>query len=300
MRFLAVLSVSASVAICGQASAQRAVGSVPLSDASVANAGGGILMASGGRAVMYGSNTVTAAKDHSAAITLERGGEIRVCQTTNLHLSTAADDSLLMGIDRGSLEVRMKTRSGDVVVTPDLRFTMSEPGTLDLQMRVTTNGDTCVDNRGRSAPTLKISSAFGDSSYELHGGQHVMFEHGSLREVVDHEMVPCGCPPDERKAVAPQVAGAGPTTPAQAAAAHPFPEAVSEGLAQSQPLPPDAPGQTHVQVATTLGYDAGRARQADDDDAIANPLSGTHPAPASAKHGFFHSLSSFFKRLFVR
>ena len=278
--------------------AQRPVGSVSTEDAAVSNAGGGILMASGGRAVMFGSSTVTAARDHSAAITLNRGGEIRVCMTTNLHLSAAPDDSLLMGLDRGSLEIRMKSKSGDVVMTPDLRFTIGDPGTLDLQMRVTANGDTCVDNRGSGAPSLKITSSFGDTNYELHGGQHVMFEHGSLREVVDHENVPCGCPPDERK-VAPQVAGNGSMTPAQAAAAaHPFPEAQSEGLAEAQPLPPDTPGQTHVQVATTLGYDPAHPEAS---DTPASPSQAASAQPSAKKSGgFFSAIGHFFKRLFVR
>ena len=196
-----VVLAALAIALCGSqsASCQRPVGSVSTEDAAVSNAGGGILMASGGRAVMFGSSTVTAAKDHSAAITLDRGGEIKVCQTTNLHLAAAADDTLLMGLDRGSMEIRMKAKSGDVVMTPDLRFTMAAIGQLDLQMRVTTNGDTCVDNRGKGAPTLRISSAFGDASYEVRGGQHVLFEHGNLREVVDHESTSCGCPPDERR-----------------------------------------------------------------------------------------------------
>ena len=135
------------------------------------------------------------------------------------------------------MELTMKARLGDVVVTPDLVLAMDQAGPLNLEMRVTTNGDTCVENRGSGAPLLKITDAFGEATYELKAGQHVLFEHGSLHEVVDAETTPCGCPPDEPKTVA--LADAllsggtttGPVTPAQAAQAHPFPAAVSEGLA---------------------------------------------------------------------
>ena len=38
--------------------------------------------------------------------------------------------------------------------------------------------------------------------YELAPDQHVLFEHGSLREVVDHETSPCGCPEPKGMSVA--------------------------------------------------------------------------------------------------
>ncbi len=284
--------------------AQQPVGSVSTADAAVTNAGGGILTAAGGRAVMFGSSTVTAARDHNATIALNRGGDLRVCQTTNLHLSAAADDSLMMGLDRGAIEIRMRSKSGDVLITPDLRFTMDGAGPLDLQLRVTPVGDTCVDNRGVSAPTLKITSAFGDASYEVKPGQHVLFERGNLREVVDHEATSCGCPPDALKPVLPSDPNA-PMTAAQSAAAHPFPAAVSEGLAEPSALPPDQPGQTHVQVATTLGYDPASphpaGENADASEPRAQASAGRAPvADAKQGGGFFHSIGHLFKRLFVR
>ena len=304
MRLSTVLRFSVLLGTTACLYAQQPVGSVSTTEAAVTNAGGGILTASGGRAVMFGSSTVTAARDHNAAVALNRGGDLLVCQTTNLHLSAAADDSLMLGLDRGAIEIRMRSKSGDVLITPDLRFTMDQTGPLDLQLRVTPVGDTCVDNRGLSAPTLKITSAFGDASYELKPGQHVLFEHGNLREVVDHETTSCGCPPDALNPVLPSDPNA-PMTAAQSAAAHPFPAAVSEGLAQPSALPPDQPGQTHVQVATTLGYDPATPHPAGENADVPEPRA---QAPASVVPvadtkqggGFFHSIGHLFKRLFVR
>jgi hypothetical protein len=275
----------------------------------VTNAGGAaVVETSGGLAVLRGSSTVTA-KDRTAAVRLERGGEIRVCQTSGLHVAESPDDSLLMGLDRGAMEIQMKTKAGDVVMTPDLRFTVAEAGArLDLEMRVSTNGDTCVDNRGHRAPTLKITDAFGETNYELKAGQHVTFEHGSLREVVDKETVPCGCPPAEKGvslADAALAGGAhkGPVTPQQAAAAHPFPAAVSEGLASPPPPPAEAPGVTHVQVATTLEYDPNAAKPAESTDAGATQDGASAAQPVAAKKssgGPLGAIGRFFKRLFVR
>src|SRR5271154_3793933 len=108
----------------------------------------------------------------------------------------------MLALDRGAIEVQMAATTHDVVTTPDLRFTMLGDGPLDLQLRVTRNGDTCVENRGALAPVLNIADQFGEAAYELKAGQHVLFEHGSLKEVVDHESSSCGCPPEPSMTVA--------------------------------------------------------------------------------------------------
>jgi hypothetical protein len=307
MRLVWLVGASMLVGAATQGYAQagaKPIGTVSTNDAVVTNAGGAaVVETSGGVAVLRGSSTVTA-KDRTAAVRLERGGEIRVCQTSGLHVAESPDDSLLMGLDRGAMEIQMKTKAGDVVMTPDLRFTVAEAGArLDLEMRVSTNGDTCVDNRGHRAPTLKITDAFGETNYELKAGQHVTFEHGSLREVVDKETVPCGCPPAEKGvslADAALAGGAhkGPVTPQQAAAAHPFPAAVSEGLASPPPPPAEAPGVTHVQVATTLEYDPNAAKPAENAGVNQDEAPAAQPAPATKSSG--GPLGAFFKRLFVR
>jgi hypothetical protein len=60
-------------------------------------------------------------------------------------------------------------------------------------------GDTCVDNAGVNAPYVLVSSVFDGGAYRVQPGQRVMFQHGSLHEVVDQEKEPCGCPPDAPK-----------------------------------------------------------------------------------------------------
>ena len=82
----------------------------------------------------------------------------------------------------------------DVILTPDLRFTVEAGGAYDLRLRVTREGDTCVENAGTGAPVLMLNEAFSAASYRVMPGQHVLFEHGSLREVVDNEHSACGCP----------------------------------------------------------------------------------------------------------
>ena len=328
------LLVDASVCL-----AQQSIGTVGIADATVS----GALEVTNGRAVLMGASTVTA-RDHTAEIELKRGGSVKVCSTSGLHITAgkgAVDTPLMLALDRGAVEIATRATTNDVVMTPDLRFTLKSPGMLDLRMRVARNGDTCVENRGAAAPMLSVTDQFGEATYELHGGQHVLFEHGSLKEVVDHESEPCGCPVEPVVSVADLgVTGGTPAAPGSEVAArtaaeqHPFPAAVSAGLAPASALPPQAPaGQVHAQVSTTMSYgadgnavsagagsDTGVAGAAPKSTAAQSASANTKetspaktdtsapetagraqappPPPAPSPGNVFHSIGRFFKKLF--
>ena len=230
-------------------------------------------------------STVTAGKV-MLPIHLTRGGQLDLCATTQLHLSQENNPSdpnspLMLALDHGAIEAHYSVgKNSDVVLTPDLRILISGPGWADVRIRVNEQGDTCVANRGKDAPYLTVSEQMGPGVYRVQANQRVIFEHGSVRNVVDNEAQPCGCP-----AAAPvmSVASAGTTSgkenaiakPGDAVAAkaapansHPdgpsstpadtaFPLAESEGLAAPPALPtkPVVPaGEIHNQVTTTLAY----------------------------------------------
>jgi hypothetical protein len=322
---------------------QQSIGSVGIADATVS----GALEVTNGRAQLLGASTVTA-RDRTAEVALNRGGSVRVCATSGLHLNAgkgAIDAPIMLALDRGAIELAIRATTSDVVMTPDLRFTLKSPGPLDLRLRVARNGDTCVENRGAAAPALSVADQFGESSYELHPGQHVLFEHGSLKEVVDNEHEPCGCPPEPVVSVADAgVTGATPAAPGSivaseppkaAAEQHPFPAALSAGLAPAS-APPQAPaGTVHAQVSTTMSYGTGGASDGTGSDtatteAATAPAPGKStvtlapstartvsapnqepptstattraqappPAPAPPPADVFHSIGRFFKKLF--
>jgi hypothetical protein len=316
-RVSSVVSVFAAFALLsatlGVAWAQQPIGTVGVQDATVA----GALVITNGRAVLVGSTTVTA-RDHAAEVALNRGGAVRVCSTSGLHVTSgksaaeASPDPLMLALDRGAIEVQMTATTSDVVMTPDLRFTLGGDGPLDLQLRVTRNGDTCVENRGAKAPVLRVAEQFGDATYELRAGQHVLFEHGSLKEVVDHESSSCGCPPEPTMTVAdallnPGAAGNG-GTEKTAAEEHPFPAAVSEGLAPVAAVPQAPAGVAHAQVSATLNSGDG-ADSTTEPRALAGgsanaAVGAAAPLPAvqptAPKRGVFHAVGRFFRRLVGR
>jgi hypothetical protein len=299
---------------CGVGWAQQPIGTVGVQDATIR----GALEVNNGRAILVGSATVTA-NNHVADVALNRGGSVRVCATSGLH-ATAGNSSagaatasmpLMLALDRGAIEVQMPGTTSDVVMTPDLRFTLGSDGPLDLQLRVTRNGDTCVENRGAKAPMMHVSEQFGNATYELRAGQHVLFEHGSLKEVVDNETSSCGCPPEPAMTVADALvsAGTGATGSGDAAKTaaeqHPFPAAVSEGLAPVAAVPQTPAGVVHAQVSATLNSGGGDDSTTAAASGVAAPASTptavvTQPPaaqPAAPRKGVFHAIGRFFRRL---
>jgi hypothetical protein len=292
----------------------------------------GSMSVENGRASIGNDGTVTAG-DSTAMVKLARGGDMEVCASTRVHLSrdttvAGADDSALMiALDRGALEANyVPGKYSDVLLTPDLRILISGPGTADLRVRVNEKGDTCVDNRGVGAPYVTVTSNFAGGVYRVQANQRVMFEHGSLDEVVDNEPEPCGCPTTAAPVVvasdsaAANTNGANSTneaTPATAAAvaANPFPLAQSEGLAAAPAAPEKPvvpPGEAHAEVQAPITYDAAKTPNpglpgaagpvpvATESDPVNAEIAVVQPmqAPVKKHGGFFHSIGHFFSKVF--
>jgi hypothetical protein len=247
--------------------------------------------------VIAASGSVTAASETTRVI-LPRRGELRVCASTSIKL--AADSSvptgetpgLLMAMDHGAVEMSFAMsgaapNNADVLLTPDFRILISGPGSADVKVRLGQQGDTCVDNSGTDGPYVLVSSVFEGGAYRVQPGQRVMFQHGSLREVVDEEKESCGCPP-------------------AAAKGNEFPIAQSEGLA---PLPKPAAGAAGETAATSVPVGPLVYKSTDHaTEPVALPTAPTvatadaeaaAPKPANKpKAGFFGKIGHFFRRIF--
>ena len=263
------------------------------------------LSVANGRATIGNNGTVTAG-EKTADITLARGGILHLCATTALHMAmdrsvekSGADTAaagLMLSLDRGAFEATYTPgQYSDVILTPDLRILVSGPGHADLKLRVNRQGDTCIDNHAGAdgeAPYITVSSMMEGGLYRVRPGQRVMFEHGSLQQVVDNEAESCGCP--SAAPVVESKAGGPSSTPADTS----FPTAVSEGLTPATAAAPAEPivpaGQAHAQVTASLGYEAGQPLPPPPPTAAAAPP----PAPAPQKRGFFGRVGHFFSHIF--
>src|SRR6202522_2234996 len=258
MRFLLIASL---LLVAPFLLAQQPIGRTSATEVQVS----GAVDISHGETTLGNGSEITAGKQ-AVKITLERGGELRLCSTSSVHLSKdrsiddPANSALMIALNRGAIEASYDVgKYSDVLLTPDLRILISGPGQANLSIRVNTKGDTCVDNHGANAPYVTVTSQLEGGAYRVLPDQRVNFQHGSLREVVDHEPEPCGCP----AVPVTSVASAGATTanpappgrpvggPSSTAADTAFPIAESEGLAappapSSTPVVP--PGETHAQV----------------------------------------------------
>jgi hypothetical protein len=305
MRFLLLFVLFAPLL-----AAQQPIGRTTATEVQVS----GAVDISHGETMLGNGSAITAGKQ-AVKITLQRGGELRLCSTSTVHLSKdrsiedPVSSALMMALDRGAIEANYDVgKYSDVLLTPDLRILISGPGQAQLSIRVNTQGDTCVDNHGPGAPYVTVSSQLEGGAYRVLPDQRVNFEHGSLSEVVDHEPEPCGCPPVPVTSVA---SGGPSSTPADTA----FPIAESEGLA-APPTPPTAPavpaGQTHAQVTVPLTYNGEKPAAV---PAAAPASSPPAPAPAApappptpppeaalppptSQGGFFHRIGHFFSRIF--
>lgn len=333
---LVALGVVLMGALAVPAVAQTAVGTMPVADAKVT----GAVSVSDGQVAMSSGASVMAS-ERGARISLVRGGEVSVCANSAVHLASGSHaGEVMVSLDRGAVELRGALgQFSDVVLTPDLRILVSGPAAEDVRVRTNQQGDTCVDNRapaasasggaasdggaaiGPDAPYVTVTEQLGTGVYRVQAGQRVMFEHGSVAAVVDHEKEPCGCPP----VVAPQnlVAEtmAGPATAASpgadAKAKTPeFPLAQSEGLAPAPPAPtePAVPaGVPHAQVTIPFAYDgshppaaaetagpppAAPATAASTTEVTATAPASATPAPVNSGGDLWSAVKHFFGKMF--
>jgi hypothetical protein len=328
MRFLPIGLLAFGVPLL---SAQQPIGRTSATEVQVS----GAVDISHGEMLLGNGSEITAG-NQAVKITLQRGGSLRLCSTSSVHLSKdrsvddPASSALMMALDRGAIEASYDVgKYSDVLLTPDLRILISGPGQANLSIRVNTKGDTCVDNHGANAPYITVTSQLEGGAYRVLPDQRVNFEHGSLREVVDHEPEPCGCPTTPSISVA----STGTTSANPAAPGHPvggpsstaadtaFPIAESEGLA-APPAPrnvPEAPsGETHAQVTVPLTYNGENPAPAPSaPPAPVSPPAAVAPAPQPAPApevasapvapvaaantgggGVFHRIGHFFARIF--
>lgn len=246
----------------------------------------GALQVMNGTAFITTSGTISSGAT-TAQVSLPQRGTLQVCASTTVKLTADASvpageaPGLMMAMDHGAVEANFSTgRNADTILTPDFRILIGGPGNASIKVRLGQGGDTCVDNPGSNAPYVLVTSVFDGSVYRVQSGQRVMFQHGSLHEVVDQEKEPCGCPPAEVRG-------------------NDFPLAQSAGLAPLSAAAPVAPATKAAPLAQPLVYNAG------DTATAATPPAAPTPTPAPAakpphhkNSGFFGRLGHFFRRLF--
>ena len=170
--------------------AQQTVGELYATDASVK---GAVILAGSGTSVLSGSQIAAGAQ--TATLKLERGGDVLVCPGTSLSVSTSQNGrQLLFSVSSGNLELDYPIGSAsDSLLTPDFRLLLPGPGKIHVAMRVSANGDTCVQSLPMNSSALEVSEAMGDASYQVKQDEAILFKGGHVQDATrTHQS--CGCP----------------------------------------------------------------------------------------------------------
>jgi hypothetical protein len=260
----------------------------------------GALEISAGKAIIAASGSVTSGSQ-TTEVLLPHRGVLRVCASTTVKL--AADSSvpagetpgLMMAFDHGAVEASFATwRNSDIFLTPDFRILIGGPGAAEVKVRLGQHGDICVDHSGVpgdksssqgwkagvNAPYVLVTSVFEGGDYRVQAGQRVMFQHGSVHQVVDNEKESCGCPP-------PLHPGTNEFPLAQSAGLAPLPTPAA-GVPMNNPTPP----QVEPLVYKSADHAAHPATEA------TPPVPQADKPAATKKQGFFGGIGRFFRRIF--
>jgi hypothetical protein len=296
---LLFLSVVLVLEMCCTAGAQQTLGELYATDARVK---GAVILAGSGTGVLSGSSI--AAGGQNATLKLERGGSLLVCSGTNLSVNASQSGrELLFSLNSGNLEMNYPLgAAADTLLTPDLRLLLPGPGTVHVAVKVTPQGDTCIQSLPWNVAAIVVSETMGDATYQVKPDESVLFKGGHLSEAAATKQN-CGCPVSQPQT---QVAKAPPPPPPPA---------------ESNPIPPApkplADQDVHIVVSTPLVFRANdplpdfaemvatlklEHNQALELEPGVVPLTPPQNTPAVAqkeqKHGFFNKVGAFFATIF--
>jgi hypothetical protein len=159
----------------------------------------------------------------------------------------------MLATGAGSLEIeyQLKQQAADVVITPDFNVALVGPGAFHFALGINKKGDTCVKPLAGNESEITFSELLGTGIYKA-GPDQMMVVRGGKLDGKTTLTGDCGCPP---------------AAPVMRAEAQPSPTPASETPKPAEqvavtsnettsPLPPDKPGQVHVQVDTPFVFSA--------------------------------------------
>ena len=226
--------------------AQQPIGQLYATDASVK---GSVMLAGSGTNVLSGSSIEAGAQ--AATLKLDRGGDLLVCEGTKLSItSSRTGRELLLSLNSGNLELNYPLGTeADTLLTPDLRLLLPGPGTVHIAVRVSAQGDTCVQSLPWNASAIVISESMGDATYQVKPDEAVLFKSGHLNQATKSKQN-CGCPRSVPAVVAktslPPVPA--PTQPSAASPLASAPSSSNSGTVPTQTTAAAAPPEQHLAV----------------------------------------------------
>jgi hypothetical protein len=183
---------------------------------------------------------------------LYRGGQVRLCPHTSMTVNSGRF-GLTFAVNTGSLEVDYSwlQRGADFLMTPDFSIQLQAPSRYHFAIGINSTGDTCVKTLPGNSGYLQFSELMSAATHSVRPAESVVFHNGKLESSTPLPATEsCGCPEPP-----PMVEASAQSAPAQQT-----PQgtqgAIRTNRDQTQPLPPDYPGQVHVEVDTPFVFSA--------------------------------------------
>lgn len=211
-------------------------------------------LAGSGMSVYSGSEL--AAGIAPATLKLVRGGQVRICPHSGLNV-TSSNHGLMLATGAGNLEIEYQLDQGaaDVLITPDFNVALAGPGTFHFALGINKTGDTCIKPLPGNASEVTFSELLGTGIYKAQPDQTLVFKAGKV-DARAELTTDCGCPPPAP--VMRAEAQPGPTpSPTKDQSATSLGEHVAVATSEpTAPLPPDKPGQVHIEVEAPFVFSA--------------------------------------------
>jgi hypothetical protein len=180
-----------------------------------------------------------------ATLKLVRGGQVRICPRSGLSIN-AGNRGLMLATGVGAVEIdyHLDQPQFDVIVTPDFNVQLIGSGTFHFALGVNKQGDTCIKPLPGNTSEIMLSELMGSSSYKAKADEAALFLAGKLNQ---HTSLTeeCGC-----SVAAPVLRAEADPPKNDAAPSEQVPSEVTD------PLPPDKPGQVHLEVDTPFVFNA--------------------------------------------
>ena len=193
----------------------------------------------------------------SATLKLFRGGQVRICPRSGLSVTTSGQ-GLMLATGAGAIEIdyQLSQQVADIVITPDFNVMLVGPGTFHFALGVNKRGDTCVKPLPGNASEVTFSELLGTGIVKMQANQTVVFRDGKL-DAPAALTSECGCPPMASAMRAEAQPSPPPIPPKENSTnSKPADRVAVASDEPTAPLPPDRPGQVHVEVDAPFVFSA--------------------------------------------
>jgi hypothetical protein len=194
-----------------------------------------------------------------ATLKMVRGGQVRICPHSGLSVS-ASGQGLMLATGAGAIEIdyQLSQQLADVVITPDFNVMLVGPGTFHFALGVNKRGDTCMKPLPGNASEVTFAELLGTGMVKTQPNQSVVFRGGKL-DAPGALTSECGCPtaaPVPRAEAQPSPPPVPPPVSPNSANSKPADRVAVASNEPTSPLPPERPGQVHVQVDAPFVFSA--------------------------------------------